>query len=64
MGGRLAFPGAARHPPAVERQVIVDIARESVAACSQRIATEVHANDVFDDRKQAFASAPMLLLDQ
>jgi pimeloyl-ACP methyl ester carboxylesterase len=57
MGGRVAFQYTARHPEAVERLVIVDIAPESAASGSQRISQGLQAQDVFSDPEEAFAVA-------
>jgi len=55
MGGRVGPQYAARHPQAIERRVIVDIAPDS-AAGSRRIATGVRADDILDDQEQTFVA--------
>lgn len=57
MGGRVAFQYAARHPAALERLVIVDIAPQTDASGAQRISSGVRAHDVFRDPEEAFQAA-------
>jgi len=57
MVGRVAFQYTAKHPEAVERLVIVDIAPESAPSGGQRINQGLSAPDVFGSIDEAVAQA-------